>query len=172
MLTCEVMRGILGRVLASDAPAATLLIRLMVGGVFLAEGVQKFLSPARLGSGRFEKIGLPAPEVLGPFVGTTESICGLLVLVGLLTRLAVLPLIATMLVAMVTIKLPILLGHAFWGLNLRELPSYGFLSMAHEARTDLSMLLGATFLLIVGAGPRAWDAALRRRLLAGHAATE
>ena len=106
---------------------------------------------------------MPAAEFLGPFVGATEILCGALVLVGLLTRLASVPLIATMLVAIVTTKVPILLGSGFWGLQLRELSSYGFWSMAHEARTDFAMLLGSTFLLIVGAGPLALDAALQRR---------
>ncbi|MFO7562172.1 MAG: DoxX family protein [Enhygromyxa sp.] len=157
------MRLSLDRILDSKAPASTLLIRLMVGGVFLSEGVQKLLDPASRGAGRFEKIGLPMAELLGPFVGFTEIACGLLVLVGLLTRVAALPFIATMLVAIVTTKLPILLGRGFWGLHLRELSSYGFWSMAHETRTDFAMLLGATFLVLVGAGPLALDPALRRR---------
>src|SRR5690606_19213925 len=88
--------------LRSDAPAPTLLIRLMVGGVFLSEGIQKFLEPASRGAGRFVKIGLPAAEFLGPLVGATEVLCGSLVLFGLLTRIAVLPLIATMVVAIAT----------------------------------------------------------------------
>lgn len=152
----------LDRLLASRAPAATLLIRLMVGGVFLSEGIQKFLDPAARGAGRFERIGLPAADILGPLVGATEIACGLLVLLGLLTRAAVLPLIATMLVAIVTTKIPILLGDAYWGLQLRELSSYGFWSMAHESRTDFSMLLGSIFLFVVGAGPLAVDAVLVR----------
>lgn len=156
------MKLSLDRLLDSKAPAATLLIRLMVGAVFLSEGIQKFLDPAVRGAGRFERIGLPAADLLGPFVGATEITCGLLVLVGLLTRVAALPLIATMLVAIVTTKVPILLGHAFWGLRLRELTSYGFWSMAHEARTDFAMLLGSIFLVLVGAGPLALDAAVRR----------
>ena len=45
--------------LASDAPAAVLLIRLMVGAVFVSEGIQKFLFPAALGVGRFTKIRYP-----------------------------------------------------------------------------------------------------------------
>lgn len=147
---------------ASRAPAATLLIRLMVGGVFLSEGFQKFLYPAARGAGRFERIGLPAAEFLGPFVGATEIVCGSLILLGLLTRLAAVPLVVTMLVALVTTKLPILLGYGFWGLSLRRLPSYGFWSMAHESRTDFSMLMGSLFLLAVGAGPIALDALLRR----------
>jgi putative oxidoreductase len=157
------MKLSLDRLLASNAPTSTILIRLMVGGVFLSEGVQKFLEPTSRGAGRFERIGLPAAEILGPFVGATEITCGLLVLVGLLTRVAAIPLIATMLVAIVTTKVPILLGTAFWGLHLRELSSYGFWSMAHEARTDFAMLLGSIFLVMVGAGPLALDAALAGR---------
>jgi putative oxidoreductase len=157
------MKISLDSLLASSVPSSTILIRLMVGGVFLSEGIQKFLDPASRGAGRFERIGLPAAEFLGPFVGATEILCGALVLVGLLTRLASVPLIATMLVAIVTTKVPILLGSGFWGLQLRELSSYGFWSMAHEARTDFAMLLGSIFLLVVGAGPLALDAALQRR---------
>ncbi len=134
----------------------------MVGGVFLSEGIQKFFDPASRGAGRFERIGLPAADLLGPFVGSTEILCGVLMLLGLLTRVAAVPLVVTMLVAIVTTKVPILLGSGFWGLSLRELSSYGFWSMAHEARTDFAMLLGSLFLLLVGAGPLALDAALGR----------
>ncbi len=157
------MKSSLESLIAANAPTSTILIRLMVGGVFLSEGIQKFLDPVSRGAGRFERIGLPAAELLGPFVGATEVLCGALVLVGLLTRLASVPLIATMLVALFTTKVPILLGSGFWGLQLRELSSYGFWSMAHDARTDFAMLLGSTFLLLVGAGPVALDAALQRR---------
>lgn len=145
------------------APAATILIRLMVGGVFLSEGIQKFLEPASRGAGRFAKIGLPAPELLGPFVGATEIACGALVLLGLLTRIAVMPLLTIMLVAIVSTKLPILFGEGFWGLSLKSLSSYGFFSMAHEARTDFSMVLGSLFLWLVGAGPWSLDARVARR---------
>lgn len=156
------MKRLSTRLLQSEAPAPTLLIRLMVGGVFLSEGFQKFLEPASRGAGRFERIGLPAAEVLGPFVGGTEVLCGLLVVLGLFTRLAVIPLIAIMVVAIVTTKVPILLGASYFGLQLRELSSYGFWSMAHEARTDFAMLLGSLFLLLVGAGPIALDAVRSR----------
>lgn len=111
------------RTFQTSAPPSTILIRLLAGGIFLSEGIQKFLDPARLGAGRFAKIGLPAAEFLGPFVGVVEISCGLLVLLGLLTRLAALPLLAVMAVALLTTKLPILLGHGFWGFALRELPS-------------------------------------------------
>jgi uncharacterized membrane protein YphA (DoxX/SURF4 family) len=129
----------------SDGPAAVLLIRLVVGAVFLSEGIQKFLFPDQLGAGRFMKIGLPMPELLGPFVGTFELACGSLVLLGLLTRVAVIPLLIIMVVALVTTKWPMLAAEGFW-------------VMAHEARTDWSMTLGALFLLVVGAGPWSVDA--------------
>src|SRR5690606_3927106 len=77
----------------TDRSVTTIVIRLMVGVVFVSEGIQKFIFPDKLGSGRFAKIGLPGPEFLGPFVGSFEIVCGSLVLIGLLTRLAVIPLI-------------------------------------------------------------------------------
>ena len=132
------------RLLSSHAPPATILIRLMVGGVFFSEGIQKFLDPAANGAGRFAKIGIPWPELTGPFVGVVEIVCGALLLVGLATRLAAIPLIVNMIVAILSTKVPILLGHGFW-------------SMAHESRTDFAMLLGALFLLLVGSGPYALD---------------
>jgi putative oxidoreductase len=149
--------------MTSRAPAAVLLVRAAVGWIFLSEGIQKFLYPEALGVGRMAKIGIPWPEVMGPFVGSVEILCGALVLAGLLTRLAAVPLVLTMVVALVSTKLPILLGQGFWGFSLRNLPSYGFWSMAHESRTDLAMLLGAVFLLVVGAGPWSFDARITGR---------
>ena len=137
------------RLLASDAPAAVLLIRLLVGAVFVSEGIQKFLFPADLGVGRFTKIGMPSPEVLAPCVGVVEIVGGLLLLLGLLTRLAALALLVDMLVAIATTKLPILLKDGVW-------------KMAHEARTDWSMLLGALFLLLDGAGAWSLDVLLTK----------
>jgi putative oxidoreductase len=148
--------SVLNRLKRSEAPASVLLIRLMVGGVFLTEGIQKFRYPGELGAGRFAKIGIPMPEVMGPFVGGVEIVCGGLLILGLLTRLAAVPLIINISTAIVSTKIPMLLGHGFWGFALAKLPRYGFLSMMHEARTDFSMLLGLLFLLIVGAG--AWSA--------------
>src|SRR6267154_1755689 len=83
--------------LATRAPAAVLLIRLLVGAVFLSEGVQKFLYPDALGPGRFTKIGIPAPEFTANFVGVCETVCGVLFLLGLLTRMAALTMRSNML---------------------------------------------------------------------------
>lgn len=144
------------RLLATNAPAATFLIRIVVGGIFLTEGIQKFLYPAELGAGRFAKIGIPAPEMMGPFVGGIEIVCGALVIFGFITRIAALLLLIDISVAIISTKIPILLGHGFWGFSLAKLPRYGFLSMMHEARTDLAMWCGLLFLLLVGAG-RKWS---------------
>ena len=76
--------GIIERLAASRAPRAVVLVRLMVGLVFLEEGIQKFLFPELLGAGRFARIGIPWPEAMGPFVGTVEIVCGTLLLLGLL----------------------------------------------------------------------------------------
>ena len=151
--------------MTTAAPASVILIRIVVGAVFLSEGIQKFLFPNELAAGRFLKIGIPAPEVMGPFVGTVETVCGLLIILGLLTRLAAIPLIINVCVALISTKLPILLGHGFWRFSLSKLPSYGFWSMAHEARTDFAMLLGSIFLLIVGAGTLSLDARLASKTL-------
>lgn len=142
--------NLLQKLSVSQAPAAVILIRLIVGAVFLSEGIQKFLFADALGVGRFTKIGIPAPEILAPFVGVCEIVCGLLLLAGLLTRLAAIPMIINMLVAISTTKIPILLRSGFW-------------AAAHESRTDFSMLLGSLFLLFVGAGPWSLDARLSRR---------
>lgn len=135
------------RITSTKAPAAVLIIRLMVGGVFLSEGIQKFLFPAEVGAGRFAKIGLPSPETLGPLVGGVEIACGAMVLLGLFTRLAVIPLLTIMCVAIYSTKVPILIKSGFW-------------KMAHDSRTDFSMFMGSLFLLIVGAGLISLDARL------------
>jgi putative oxidoreductase len=145
-----------------SAPAATILIRVMVGSVFLAEGIQKFLYPAEVGAGRFTRIGIPQADMVAPFVGGVEIACGTLVLLGLLTRFAVIPLLGVMAVAIVTTKVPILLGRDLGPFQLRQLPYYGIWGFAHETRTDFSMLMGSLFLFLVGPGPWSIDA-LRRR---------
>jgi putative oxidoreductase len=153
----------LKRITVTTAPAATILVRFIVGPVFLSEGIQKFLYPDENGVGRFMKIGIPSPETLAPFVGVVEIVCGTLLILGLFTRLASIPLIINMLVAIVSTKIPILLGYEFLGFSLRKVSYYGFWGMAHETRTDWSMLLGSIFLLIVGAGSISLDAFLSKR---------
>ena len=132
------------------------LIRLMVGAVFLSEGIQKFLYPPLRGPGRFESMGWPMPELLANFVGGVEIVCGVLILIGLYTRLAAAGTATIMTVAILTTKIPIWMGAGFGPFEVRELSQYGFWSMAHAMRTDWAMLLGSLVLVIAGAGP--WSA--------------
>jgi uncharacterized membrane protein YphA (DoxX/SURF4 family) len=127
------------KIINSDHSKTTILIRLMVGSIFLSEGIQKFLFPAIRGAGRFEKIGLPSPGFLGSLVGVFEIVCGALILIGLLTRLASIPTLIIMLVAITSTKSEVLANDGFW-------------VMMHGSRTDWAMLLGSLFLLFKGGG--------------------
>jgi len=138
--------------LTDTLPSRSLiLIRLMVGVVFLSEGIQKFLFPAIRGAGRFEKIGLPAHEFLGSFVGTFEILCGAFILLGFMTRLSSIPLIIIMLVAFATTKSEVLATQGFW-------------ELLHGSRTDWAMLLGSVFLLIKGGGYASVDLRIHKAL--------
>ncbi|WP_218089758.1 DoxX family protein [Rhodohalobacter halophilus] len=125
--------------------------------VFIAEGIQKFLYPVLRGLGRFESIGIPYPEFSANMVGGFEVICGLLILIGLFTRYASIPLIVIMIFAIITTKIPILFGVEMMGFSLRELEYYGLLSMIHESRNDMAMLIGSIFLLLKGGGMYSLD---------------
>jgi putative oxidoreductase len=124
----------------------SILIRLIVGLIFLSEGIQKYLFPEILGTGRFLKIGFSHPEFWAYFTGTFEIICGALVLLGLFTRLATIPLSIIMITAFITTKWPILIDKGFW-------------SMAHEYRTDFAMTFLLLYLIIYGSG--SWSIDLR-----------
>lgn len=132
------------KIIDTNHSKTTIIIRLMVGAVFLSEGIQKFLFPGIRGSGRFEKIGLPSPELLGFFVGAFEIVCGALILLGLLTRLASIPTLVIMLVAIASTKVEVLANEGFW-------------LMMHGSRTDWAMLLGSFFLIIKGGGRWSFD---------------
>ncbi len=127
-----------------------LLLRFLVGWVFLSEGIQKFLLPAALGPGRFEKIGIPAPQFTAPFVGVVEIVCGGLLILGLFTVFAVLPLLIDILVAIATTKVPMLLKQGFW-------------AAMHEGRTDFCMIVGLAAIALLGAGAISMDDRRRAR---------
>jgi uncharacterized membrane protein YphA (DoxX/SURF4 family) len=153
------------RLVQTRAPGAVILIRLYAGAVFLSEGIQKFLYPDALGTGRFDKAGIPAPGFFAPLDGVLEIVCGALILAGLLTRLATVPMIVDMVGALLITKLPILWGDAplFDGAG-------GWWDFAHESRTDLAQLCGSLFLLLVGAGAYSLDARLHTGLSGAPAA--
>lgn len=116
-----------------------ILIRIVVGLVFLTEGIQKFLFPELLGTGRFEKIGFYNPSFWAYFTGTFEILCGTLVIIGLLVRFASIPLLIIVITAFITTKWPLLVSKGFW-------------VFAHEYRTDFSMTLLLIYLLIYNVG--------------------
>jgi uncharacterized membrane protein YphA (DoxX/SURF4 family) len=143
-----------------STPTATLAIRAAVGGVFFISGLLKFLFENQ-GVGRFTKIGLPFPSLLAPSIGALELLCGLLIAVGFLTRYAALLLIADMMVAIATTKLPLLSGPG--PEPVAALPKTGLWAFAYQARLDVTMLLACGFLAVVGAGAWSLDAWLARR---------
>ena len=151
------MTSPLSRSLDSSGPRANLAVRLLAGLVFLPEGVKKFLFPEQWGAGRFARIGIPAPALMAHFVGAVEIACGLLLIVGLATRLAAIPLLVDIVAALVTTKVPLL-----WRATAVS-SKVGFWSMQAESRTDFAMLMALIFVAIAGAGPWSLDALLRRR---------
>ena len=137
------------KIIQTDNSKTTIIIRLIVGIVFLSEGIQKFLYPLKRGAGRFEEIGLPSPEFLGSFVGSFEILCGILILLGLFSRLASIITFIIMIVALATTKSEILANDGFW-------------KMMHASRTDWAMLLGSLFLIIKGGGKWSMDRLLMK----------
>ncbi len=131
------------------AAVGLFLLRLLVGWVFLTEGMQKFLFPSALGSGRFAKIGIPFPQFTGPFVGVVEIVCGALLIVGLHTFFMLIPLFIDIATAIATTKAPMLLKQGFW-------------PAMHEARTDFCMLTGLIAIALLGAGSLSLDSWRRR----------
>jgi putative oxidoreductase len=144
----------------TDGPAATLLLRFMAGGVFLWEGVLKFVY-ANQGVGRFTKLGFPLPHFTATAVGWFEIIGGILLISGFWTRLIAVPFIIEMLVAMASTKIPLFLGTS--PLPLPPVPpQVGFWAVLHEIRSDYAQIMTCAFLLLTGPGRWSLDA-LRRR---------
>ena len=137
-------RNIIITLLHTTGDNRSLIPRIIVGAVFISEGIQKFLFPELVGAGRFEKIGFSNPEFLALFVASFEIFCGFLVLTGFVIRLTSIPLLIIMITAIISTKIPILLEKGFW-------------SMAHESRTDFAMLLLIVYMIIYGAGNWSFD---------------
>ena len=140
----------MNKILSTNAPSSIVLVRFLIAVVFVGEGIQKFLFPQALGTGRFIKIGIPAPEIFAPFVGVVEIAGGLLVLFGLFTRFAALALTINISVAIITTKIPMLFID-------------GISPMLHESRVDFCMFFGCIFLLIAGAGLLSIDYKLSKK---------
>lgn len=144
------MKKLAGIIFKTVSDHRSILPRLIVGLVFLSEGIQKFLFPELVGAGRFEKIGFANPEFLSAFVASFEIVCGILMLIGFSVRLAAIPLLIIMITAITTTKIPILIEKGFW-------------QMAHDSRTDFAMTLLIIFLIIYGAGKLSVDYWINQR---------
>ncbi len=125
-----------------------IMIRVIVGLVFLTEGILKFAQPGELGSGRFAHIGLPWPTVLAPFVGVVEILAGAALILGIYAGDAALLLLIVILTAICTTKISILMDRPFGHFEPPRLSHYGVLSFLHESRTDLCMLVGCIAILL------------------------
>jgi putative oxidoreductase len=127
-------------------PASIFLIRLAVGLIFFTQGILKYTDP-KMGVIRFARIGFPHPYFTAHFAGKFEIACGLLVLIGLWTRAASVPLLIVISTAIATTKIPELsrTGQGFW-------------FTVSDARTDFAMLCSLIFLIIAGGGDWSADA--------------
>jgi len=116
-------------------------IRIAVGLIFFTQGILKYTDP-HTGVERFTRIGFPHPAFTAHFVGAFEILCGLLVLFGMLRRIAAIPLLIIICTAIVTTKIPELTrtGRGFW-------------FMVSDARTDFAMLMCLLFLLFSASRP-------------------
>lgn len=144
-----------------DAPASTLLVRSMAGGVFLSEGILKFVYMNQ-GVGRFTKLGIPFPDFTANFIGGLEIVGGLLLMTGLLTRFIAIPFVIEMIVAILATKISLFLGTSPLPLPAAP-PKVGFWAVMHETRSDYAQLLCCAFLFFAGPGPWSLDAWLHRR---------
>jgi putative oxidoreductase len=144
-----------------SAPKATILIRLMAGGVFLWEGILKFVYKNQ-GVGRFTKIGIPAPHAMAVFIGVLEILGGVLLITGLLTRVIAVPFVVEMLVAMASTKIALYLGTSPLPLPPAP-PTVGIWAVLHEIRSDYAQIMSVLFLGIVGPGSWSVDAVLANR---------
>lgn len=132
-------------------PASIFLIRLAAGLIFLTQGILKYTDP-NMGAIRFTRIGFPCPYFTAHFVGTFEIACGLLVIVGMWTRIAAVPLLIVIVTAICTTKIPELFRS-----------SQGFWYMVSDARADFAMLCCLLFLIAAGGGNWSLDARIARR---------
>src|SRR5438477_11198519 len=142
----------------TDGRASTVLLRLMAGGVFFWEGILKFVY-VNQGVGRFTKLGMPFPVFTASFVGGLEIVGGLLLILGLGTRLITIPFIIEMLVAILSTKPRLFLGT----LPLPPPPvppQVGIWAVLHEVRSEYAQIMSCLFLLISGPGPWSLDASL------------
>ena len=144
-------KGIMTRILQTSDDGKMVFVRMIAGVVFVSEGIQKYLVVSLLGPSYFQDIGFGHPMFWSYFTGSFEILCGLLVVAGLFTRIAAVPLLTIMITAYFTAKLPVLLDK-------------GFLSFAQVYRVDYALTILIIMLLVYGAGRWSVDLRILRSL--------
>ena len=123
-----------------------IFVRLITGLIFISEGIQKYLIVTIFGPVFFKEIGFANPMFWVYFTGTFEILCGIMVLLGLFTRLASIPLLIIMIIAFIITKLPLFSTKGLW-------------TLLHEYSIDFSLTMLLFMLLIYGGGK--WSVDLR-----------
>jgi putative oxidoreductase len=131
--------SIITKLLSTGDDKKLIFLRLIVGLIFISEGIQKYLFLEILGPGFFKEIGFSHAIFWAYFTGGFEIFCGLLTLLGLFTRLAAIPLLTIMIIAFITTKLPLLALKGFW-------------TFFHMYSTDFSLTILLILLIIFGGG--------------------
>jgi putative oxidoreductase len=142
-----------------DGPASILLLRLMAGGVFLWEGILKFVY-VNQGLGRFTKLGMPFPSFTADFIGSLEIVGGLLIIFGFLTRWIAIPFVIEMIAAMLFTKVSLYLGTSPLPLPSSP-PTVGIWAVLHEIRSEYAQILVVIFLALNGPGKMSLDAKMK-----------
>jgi putative oxidoreductase len=135
---------VIKQLLSTGNDSKIIIVRLIVGLIFISEGIQKCVIVTAFGPAFFKDIGFSHPLFWTYFIGTFEISCGVLVLLGLLIRLASIPLFVIMVTAFITTKLPLLSFKGVW-------------TFLHEYSIDFSLTLLLILLFIYGSGKWSFD---------------
>jgi putative oxidoreductase len=141
-MNLEALRGRALTLLDRWSWLGPLALRLSLGAVFLGTGWGKLHNLGQVTS-FFTELGIPFPAVQAPLVSGIELVGGTLILLGLFTRLATLPLMAVMTCAILTAKRPDIDG-------IRSLLAFD----------EFTYLAGFLWLFVAGAGKASLDALL------------
>ena len=138
-------------------------LRLIVGFGFMQHGFAKLARGPEDFIGILHAIGMPAPFLAGWATIIVEIVGGMLVFIGALVPLATLPMLAVLLVAIVTVHLP----NGFSSIKLQAFDAAGAHFGQPGYETDLLYLCALAALVLGGAGPYSVERAFARNRARG-----